>query len=305
MITHRIATTPADFVAVRSLISDTWIAARPHVPFTVATLEWSMSLSPPETDWSERVHLWEDDGEVVGIAWYTPDGMAEGMVRAGRSDGPIEDAAFELHRSIAARDGVAELGWFAIDGHEPEAARLARHGFAPTEMTLTQWHQTLVSTPPPPIVPDGYRVRTLTGGVEVPARVEVHRAAFAPSHMTFERYARTMRQPHYAIDRDVVGRGARRLVRGVRDRLVRPAGPGRRVRARRDAPGPPPAWPRARGASPRPGPAPPGRRAGRRSSSPSRTTPRRRRSTRRPGSMPWPRIAAGHARADPAPTISR
>jgi ribosomal protein S18 acetylase RimI-like enzyme len=204
MITHRIATTPADFVALRSLISDTWIAARPHVPFTVATLEWSMSLSPPETDWSERVHLWEDDGEVVGIAWYTPDGMAEGMVRAGQPDGPIEDAAFELHQSIAARDGVPELGWFAIDGHETEATRLARRGFAPTDMTLTQWHQSLVSTPPPPILPDGYRVRTLAGAVEVPARVEVHRAAFAPSHMTFERYGRTMRQPHYAIDRDVV-----------------------------------------------------------------------------------------------------
>ena len=100
----------------------------------------------PETDWTERVHLWEDDGEVVGIAWYTPDGMAEGMVRAGQPDGPIEDAAFELHRSMAARDDVAELGWFAIDGHETEAARLARHGFAPTEMTLTQWHQTLVTT---------------------------------------------------------------------------------------------------------------------------------------------------------------
>ena len=205
MVTHRIATSPADFVALRALISGAWTTARPHVPFTVATLEWSMSLTPAETDWSERVHLWEDDeGEVVGCAWFLPDGMGEGLVRADQRDGRIEEAAYELQVSIAGQDAVAELGWFAIDGHANEATRLARHGFAPTETNLTQWYQTLVTPPPPPILPDGYGVRALAGPEEVPARVEVHRAAFAPSHMTVERYGRAMGQPHYAIDRDVV-----------------------------------------------------------------------------------------------------
>jgi ribosomal protein S18 acetylase RimI-like enzyme len=44
----------------------------------------------------------------------------------------------------------------------------------------------------------------MTGPADVEARVEVHRAAFAPSHMTAERYTRVMAVPHYALERDVV-----------------------------------------------------------------------------------------------------
>ena len=44
----------------------------------------------------------------------------------------------------------------------------------------------------------------MAGPSDVDARVEVHRAAFAPSHMTDERYRRVMSMPHYALDRDVV-----------------------------------------------------------------------------------------------------
>jgi len=96
------------------------------------------------------------------------------------------------------------LSRFAIEGPTAERERLERHGFVPTELALTQWHQLLDGRPPAPALPPGYRVRTLAGSHEIPARVEVHRAAFAPSHMTAERYGRVIQAPHYRMDRDVV-----------------------------------------------------------------------------------------------------
>ncbi len=53
-------------------------------------------------------------------------------------------------------------------------------------------------------VPDGYRIRQVEGPGEIPARVAVHRAAFAPSRMTVEHYERMTTLPHYAFEDDLV-----------------------------------------------------------------------------------------------------
>ena len=118
----------------------------------------------------------------------------------------IWDAVYAWQASVAANvDGPsAPLSRFAIDGPTPERLRLLRHGFEPTELALSQWHQVVDGPPPRPVLPDGYRLRTFAGVQEIQARVDVHRAAFAPSHMTVERYERVMASLHYSVDRDVV-----------------------------------------------------------------------------------------------------
>ena len=195
-----------DLARISGLISDAWLTARPHVPFTIVTLEWLMANQPPETDWSTRIRLWEEAGELVAVAWYWPPGNADGLVRADHDDDAVWDEVYAWQRELAASaaGGPEPLSRFAIEGPTPERARLARHGFTPTDLTLTQWHQVLVGPPPGPLLPPGYRVRTMSGQADVAARVEVHRAAFAPSHMTVERYRRVMSMPHHALDRDVV-----------------------------------------------------------------------------------------------------
>lgn len=197
---------PEDLAAIARLVGDAWIADRPHVPFTITTLEWLMANQPADTPWAERIQLWEDDAGLAAVAWYWPVGNADGLVRADHQDGPVWDEVYAWQAAVAATIAGAPvaLSRFAIDGPTAERARLERHGFRPTDLALSQFHHFLDGPPPPARIPDGYRVRTLAGMDEIPARVEVHRAAFAPSHMTVERYQRVVASPHYAMERDVV-----------------------------------------------------------------------------------------------------
>ena len=55
-----------------------------------------------------------------------------------------------------------------------------------------------------PSLAEGYRIRPLAGPDEIPARVEVHRAAFTPSRLTVEKYERLQTLPHYRTDDDLV-----------------------------------------------------------------------------------------------------
>ena len=55
-----------------------------------------------------------------------------------------------------------------------------------------------------PALPDGYRLRHVRLPQDAAARVEVHRAAFAPSRMTLEKYATLAGMPRYAEDGDLV-----------------------------------------------------------------------------------------------------
>ena len=195
-----------DLESISRLVGDAWLADRPHVPFTITTLEWLMANQPAETPWSDRIRLWEDQNGLAAVAWYWPPGSADGLVRADLEAGQLWDEIYAWQADVAAtaEGGPVVLSRFAIDGPTPERLRLLRHGFSPTDEALSQWHQVLDGPPLEPVLPPGYRLRTLAGPDEVEARVAVHRAAFAPSHLTVERYERVMASPHYSIDRDVV-----------------------------------------------------------------------------------------------------
>ena len=56
----------------------------------------------------------------------------------------------------------------------------------------------------PPRVPDGYTLRSVRIPDDIPARVVVHRAAFAPSKMTEAKYELLIGQRLYAPERDIV-----------------------------------------------------------------------------------------------------
>ncbi len=92
-------------------------------------------------------------------------------------------------------------------GYEPSRhAALERHGFAPTGERLTQRVRRLSSAPriQAAELPPGYLLRPLRGLDEIGARVEAHRAAFAPSRMTVEKYERLVELPHYRFEDDLV-----------------------------------------------------------------------------------------------------
>jgi len=57
---------------------------------------------------------------------------------------------------------------------------------------------------PEPPLPPGYRHASVRWPEDVARRVDVHRAAFAPSKMTIEKYELLAARPHYSPQRDRV-----------------------------------------------------------------------------------------------------
>jgi ribosomal protein S18 acetylase RimI-like enzyme len=92
---------------------------------------------------------------------------------------------------------------WAADGW-PESAGLGDAGWTASDVVLTQYVQALDVELDPPRVPEGYVLRAVRWPDDLPARVEVHRAAFAPSRMTVEKHRLLDGLAHYAPERDIV-----------------------------------------------------------------------------------------------------
>jgi ribosomal protein S18 acetylase RimI-like enzyme len=200
---------------MQSIVSAAWNSDhRPLVPCTVGDLEWWVAGAGPGADLSSSVRIWTYDDQPIGWGWIKPPWYLEWFVRV--------DLAPDRQRSI--RDGI--IGWldqavsagnadaagdhsparptaWAADGW-PEADDLRDRGFVPAGTVLTQFVQSVDHLVREPALPPGYAVRGLTGPSEIPARVEVHRAAFGPSKMTVEKYELLVTLDHYAYDRDLV-----------------------------------------------------------------------------------------------------
>jgi GNAT superfamily N-acetyltransferase len=211
----------ADLAALSAAISTSWILARPSVNVTVGDVEWWTVLGGPAMDWAERIRLWERDGEVVAWAWLKPPAHLDQHVRADL-DGPdvativrgMTDWLDELATLPASAgpgigaglvDTSGPLRIYASDADRRVTGALEALGFTAAEGTVySQFWTALDVVPPAPRLPPGYRIRSLEGPGELDARVELHRAAFAPSRLTRETYRLALDMGAYALERDLV-----------------------------------------------------------------------------------------------------
>jgi ribosomal protein S18 acetylase RimI-like enzyme len=160
----------------------------------------------PDGDWPHRVRLWLDGRDSpIGWGWLNPPATLDWFVRPGLPK--ADEAAIRSDILQWFEDGIAGVEespqvW-AAEGR-PEAQFLVAHAFQPTTTSLSQFHCVLDQPVPAPSLPPGYSVRTVLGTDEIEARVEVHRAAFAPSKLTVAKYEILVGLDHYAFDRDVV-----------------------------------------------------------------------------------------------------
>lgn len=201
-----------------SLMSRTWLGPRrPLVPGTLGDLEWWTAQGGTEADWPSRIRLWEIGGDVVAWAWLTPPGQLDWFVGDGLSEAEetaIRDEIVEFQEDTARRwagerqaegdevprvrlESWAGAGW-------PEEAFLRSRGWQPTGTELSQHVQPLDIDLDPPRVADGYRLGSVSGPDEIPARVAVHLAAFAPSRLTEEKYRILVEGDPYRFDHDLV-----------------------------------------------------------------------------------------------------
>jgi ribosomal protein S18 acetylase RimI-like enzyme len=197
-----------DLREMQSIISAAWRSEhRPRVPFTVGDLEWWVAGLGPDAPLADRLRLWTDGEEPVGWGWLSPPSTMDWFVRVGLPRSDEDRVRDEIVAWLAGVAAAAEprpdtIATWAADGWN-EAEFLVSRGFTPTDTTLLQFHRDLEGDLPEPPLPPGYSLRAI-GADDIPARVEVHRAAFAPSRMTVEKYAILAGLDHYAFERDLV-----------------------------------------------------------------------------------------------------
>lgn len=215
-VTSRPAAGLDDLQAAGAVLTRAWLDGAPFVSWTPGDLTWWFAQAWP-TELSERLHLWAADDRIVGWSWEDGPELA---AQAWSGDHGLDDA---VERAILARaidqatdraraggDGALEV--WAADNDERTIDLLRGFGFdlAPRVETRrgagSQFQRTvddLAAIPDRPL-PDGYRIRSVAGPAELEARVEVHRAAFAPSRMSAGNYERLIGLPSYRVEDDLV-----------------------------------------------------------------------------------------------------
>jgi mycothiol synthase len=202
MITSRPGTDIGDLELAGSVLTRAWRDGAPLVASHPGDLEWWYASSAP-SELAAHLRLWDADGRLAAWSWVHDDQVHwEVWTGDAGSDGQLLEAI--LTSAVAETPGA--LHAWAPEADQPTIDRLARLGFGPTERRLSQFQRGLDDDPPIPDgpVPAGYRIRSIRGPDEVEARMSLHRAAFAPSRMTTEKYERLTTLPHYRFEDDLV-----------------------------------------------------------------------------------------------------
>ncbi len=144
-------------------------------------------------DGEDVAWTWHDDGEVEWHVWTGDPGRDVEVFRA-------------ILEEVIRESGVRSLGVFTAEDDTATIGVLVDLGFAPSERRLSQfqWRPVGEAARPDAALPDGYRIRHLSGRDDIPARVDTHRAAFVPSKLTIEKYERLFTLPHYRPEDDLV-----------------------------------------------------------------------------------------------------
>lgn len=182
-----------DLRLMQSLAAESWRLLGPLAPVHVGDLTWWMYQRPNRLA-DARVHLWLEDGDCVAFAWN--------WLGRGDLDCVVHPDRPELLDEVLASADAAAV--YTQESDAEKIARLGAHGFERVDgHVFNHMVRSLDDELPEPALPDGYRLRTVRPE-DLERRVEVHRAAFAPSRVVPESYARLQREWPYRADLDHV-----------------------------------------------------------------------------------------------------
>lgn len=183
----------SDLRLMQDLCAETWRRLGPHAPIHVGDVAWWMYQRPNRLA-EARVQLWLEDGACVAFAWnWLSKGDLDCLVHPDRPGYLEEVLAWADAPTVFTQESDADkIARLEAHGYERIDGDISNHMVRPLEREV-----------PEPRVPDGYRLRTV-GPADLERRVEVHRAAFAPSRVVPESYARLQREWPYRLDLDHV-----------------------------------------------------------------------------------------------------
>ena len=195
-----------DLVAMQRLMTSAWAAEGPLVKATPGDLHWWMYQHADKLD-EVRIALWEDAGRLVGWSWlWLPQTLFSYLPQDERA-GQLFEEMLDWFESEARAAGAGQLDVDVLDVHEDQWSLLERRGYRliPDD-SLEHMTCSLAELQPTPVA-EGFDVRPVRLPEELEARVDVHRAAFAPSRVTTERYGNVIARPPYRPELDWVAVG--------------------------------------------------------------------------------------------------
>jgi GNAT superfamily N-acetyltransferase len=176
--------------------------ALPHV----GDLTWGLYQHEPVLAWPKTIAIFERDGVAVafGIVWL-PQTLQCGVHPEHRVD-EVYDALLGWFPGVAGDDLEGGLDVQLLESDAALRAALERHGYAPNLEAPVFDHRvrSLLRPVEKPGLPAGYVLRHVTGEEDLERRVEVHRAAWAPSKFTLPAYRALRGLPPYRTDLDLV-----------------------------------------------------------------------------------------------------
>lgn len=202
MIRVRPGSSIDDLLAAESVLTRAWIDDAPFAASHPGDLEWWHALATPD-ELAAHLRLWDVDGSLAGWSWVQAGQVHWELWRGhGRDDGPALEAI--LRAAIDETSG--SLRAWAPEDDPATLATLGGLGFRPGVRRLSQFQRRMDGGSPvlPSSAPPGYRIRAVHGAEEIAARMEAHRAAFAPSRLSVAKYARLATLPHYRFEDDLV-----------------------------------------------------------------------------------------------------
>jgi mycothiol synthase len=203
-----------DLPRMLRLVQQRWIESAPE-PWDLhpGDLLWHRFMHEDKISrWHERVLLWEEDGRLIGFAEYYPKHREVGIFPQAEFEsdpktvGRMLDDIRHLSREFSQEDAADEsitLSTFEGTALDATVQRLGMEPLNPPSMRMNTRPLEVGDLPNAP-VPEGWTMRPLLGADEYAGRVAAHQAAFAPSKVTVEGYARMRSQPGYDPELDLV-----------------------------------------------------------------------------------------------------
>jgi ribosomal protein S18 acetylase RimI-like enzyme len=185
-----------DLRAMQELVAECWRLEGPYVDSTIGDLPWSMYQHLDKLD-EVRVGLVEEDGRCVAWGWLWDAAESRVLFQQTHPD------RRECLADVLDWSDAKEVS--AIEHDHASIELLEARGY---ELDLAEgWMNHMLhdlADVPAPEVPDGYVVRTVRGEDDLVPRVDVHRAAFAPSRVVPESYRQVMAAWPYRAELDNV-----------------------------------------------------------------------------------------------------
>jgi ribosomal protein S18 acetylase RimI-like enzyme len=192
-----------DYAAMRILLQACY-ARNPVVYCAIGDLDWwrSGARNPDALD----AQLWFDGQQCVAIAW--PSGDQVDLIchpDTRHVEAELLDWSEQWRRTSASADEQPPtLATWTFRGDASRVALYEQRGYTRTSVALNYRTRPMTQPVPEIALAQGYRIRNVSGPEEAPARVAVHRDAFAPSRMTLDYYQAALRMPTYRMELDLV-----------------------------------------------------------------------------------------------------